>query len=225
MEGNSNYLEWKEIEIMKLLFPSTLYFFRDLKVEGNSNTLLDKKKLSLRHPLPTFGSFIYFQASLWPWVDKVLQKLTKSYKSELENLFQWCILIPRKCPHKTPFQHTEPPPPTSLPGFQTVLQPCTQRACQHSSWRHGGFFKAHILTSWIDSIKVMEIYGKISAQNKLCILIIKKYINAPKFYGCWKTKYLWPILCLHFWGPEAMNGNNFKEKKEGRSIDFHTFLN
>ena len=68
-----------------------------------------KKKLSLRHPLPTFGSFSFFQASLWLGVDKVLQKLTKSYKSELRHLFQCCILIPRKCPRKTPFQHTVPP--------------------------------------------------------------------------------------------------------------------
>ena len=37
--------------------------------------------------------------------------------------------------------------------------------------------------------------------------------NAPNFFGCWKVKYLWPILCLLFWGPEAMRGNNFKEKK------------
>ena len=37
MEENSNYGEWKEIAIMKLLFPSTLYFLRDLKVEGNRN--------------------------------------------------------------------------------------------------------------------------------------------------------------------------------------------
>ena len=67
-----------------------------------------KKKLSLRHPLPSFGSFSFFQASLWLSVDKVLQKLTKSYKSELRHLFQCCILIPRKCPRKTPFQHTVP---------------------------------------------------------------------------------------------------------------------
>ena len=48
--------------------------------------------------------------------NKVLQKLTKSYKSELRNLFQCCILIPMKCPRKTPFQHTVPPPsvPTDL---------------------------------------------------------------------------------------------------------------
>ena len=30
--------------------------------------------------------------------------------SELRHLFQCCILIPRKCPRKTPFQHTVPPP-------------------------------------------------------------------------------------------------------------------
>ena len=73
-----------------------------------------KKKLSLRHPLPTFGSFSFFQASLWLGVNKVLQKLTKSYKSELRHLFQCCILIPRKCPRKTPFQHTVPPSPIFL---------------------------------------------------------------------------------------------------------------
>ena len=39
-------------------------------------------------------------------------------------------------------------------------------------------------TGFISLKAFMEIYGKISAQNKLCILIIKKYINAPKFYGC-----------------------------------------
>ena len=60
----------------------------------------------MRHPLPTFGSFSFFQASLWLGVNKVLQTLTKSYKNELRHLFQCCILIPRKCPHKTPFQQT-----------------------------------------------------------------------------------------------------------------------
>ena len=29
--------KWKEIVISKFLFPSTPYFLRDLKVEGNSN--------------------------------------------------------------------------------------------------------------------------------------------------------------------------------------------
>ena len=64
-----------------------------------------KKKLSLRHPLPTFGISSFCQAFLWLGVDKVLQKLTKSYKGELWHLLQCCILIPRKCPHKTTFQH------------------------------------------------------------------------------------------------------------------------
>ena len=67
-----------------------------------------KKKLSLRHSLPNFGSFSFFQTSLWLGVNKVLQKLTKSYKNELRHLFQCCILMPMKCPHKTPFQHTVP---------------------------------------------------------------------------------------------------------------------
>ena len=46
MEGNSNSVEWKEIAISKLLFPSTPYFLWDLKVEGNSNLLiLEKTKM------------------------------------------------------------------------------------------------------------------------------------------------------------------------------------
>ena len=65
-----------------------------------------KKKLSLWHPLPTFCRFSFFQASLWLGVDKVLQKLPKSYKSEVRHLFHCYILIPRKCPRKTLFQHT-----------------------------------------------------------------------------------------------------------------------
>ena len=45
-----------------------------------------KKKINLRHPLPTFGSFSFLQGSLWLWVDKVLKKLTKCYKSELRHI-------------------------------------------------------------------------------------------------------------------------------------------
>ena len=41
MEGNSNSVEWKEIAIMKLLFPSTPFISEwkeiAIKVEGNSN--------------------------------------------------------------------------------------------------------------------------------------------------------------------------------------------
>ena len=80
-----------------------------------------KKKLSLRHPLPTFVSFSFFQTSLWLGVDKELQKLTKSYKNELKHLFQYCILISRKCPHKTPFQHTVPHPPPRFSDLPTSL--------------------------------------------------------------------------------------------------------
>ena len=68
-----------------------------------------EKELSLRHPLPAFDSFSFFQASFWLGVNKVLKKLTKSYKSELRHLFQCCIPIPSKCLHKTPVQHTVPP--------------------------------------------------------------------------------------------------------------------
>ena len=71
-----------------------------------------KKKLSLRHPLPTFGSFsFFFRHQLDSGLIRyILQKLTKSYKNELRHLFQYCILIPRKCQRKTPCQHTVPSP-------------------------------------------------------------------------------------------------------------------
>ena len=56
-------------------------------------------------------------------MDKVLKKLTKSYKRELRHLFQCIILIPRKCPHKTPFQHTVPPPgPPPGPPAPTAME-------------------------------------------------------------------------------------------------------
>ena len=72
-------------------------------------------KKCLRHPLPSFGSFSFFQTPLWLRVNKILQKQTKSYKNVLRYLFQCCILIPRKCPRKTTFQHTVPPsPPLAL---------------------------------------------------------------------------------------------------------------
>ena len=65
-----------------------------------------KKKLTLRHPSPTFGSFSFFQASIGLGVDKLLQELTKSYKNELRHLLQCYILIPRKCLRKTISTHS-----------------------------------------------------------------------------------------------------------------------
>ena len=75
------------------------------------------KKPSLRHPLQTFGSFSFFQVSIGLGVDKVLYKLTKSYKSELRHLFQCCILIPRKCLRKPHF-NTQCPPPKKKSYFR-----------------------------------------------------------------------------------------------------------
>jgi hypothetical protein len=84
-----------------------------------------KKKLSLRHPLPTIGSFSFFQTSLWLGVDKVLQKLAKSYKSELKHLFQCCILIPRKYPRKTHYTVKSRFPSITLGVLPKIpLYPC-----------------------------------------------------------------------------------------------------
>ena len=51
-------------------------------------------KLSLRHPLPTFGSFSFFQASILLGVDKILQKLTKSYKVSWDIYFNAASWFP-----------------------------------------------------------------------------------------------------------------------------------
>ena len=63
-----------------------------------------KKKLTLRHPSPTFGSFSFSQASIWLRVNKVLQKLQEFDINDLRLLFHCNILIPRKCSRKTPFK-------------------------------------------------------------------------------------------------------------------------
>ena len=83
-----------------------------------------KKKLSQRHPLPTFGSFSFFQASILLWVDKVLQKLTKSYRSELKHLFQCRILILMKCLRKNPIlTHSRGQAPQILADQFTLFKP------------------------------------------------------------------------------------------------------
>ena len=54
MEGNSNSVEWKEIAIMKLLFPSTTFISEwkeiAIKVEGYSNS-----KITISFHSPIFG--------------------------------------------------------------------------------------------------------------------------------------------------------------------------
>ena len=74
-----------------------------------------KKKLSLRHPLPTFGGFSFFQASIWLRVDKVRQKLTKVSSDIYFTVTSWFlenVLV-------KPYFNTKCPPPF-LP---TVSQP------------------------------------------------------------------------------------------------------
>ena len=48
-----------------------------------------KKKLSLRHPLPTFGISSFCQAFLWLGVDKVLQNLIKVSSDIYYNVASW----------------------------------------------------------------------------------------------------------------------------------------
>ena len=53
-------------------------------------------------------------------VDKVFQKLTKSYESELRHLFQCCNLTLKICPRKTPFQHTVGGGGSQIPMLQDI---------------------------------------------------------------------------------------------------------
>ena len=54
--------------------------------------------------MSNFGSFCYFQTFLSLRVKLGLQKLLKFDINDLRLLFHCNILIPRKCPRKTPFK-------------------------------------------------------------------------------------------------------------------------
>ena len=83
--------------------------------------------------MSNFGSFSYFQIYLSLGVKQGLQKLQKIDINDLRLLFHCNILIPKKCPRKTPFKAQcgggggEHLPTTLLrasPEFQTFLRPC-----------------------------------------------------------------------------------------------------
>ena len=54
--------------------------------------------------MSNFGTFSYFETSLALEVQQGLQKLPKCDINDLRLLFHRYILIPRKCPRKTPFK-------------------------------------------------------------------------------------------------------------------------
>ena len=54
--------------------------------------------------MTNFVSFCYFQTSLLLRVEQGLKKLPKCDIDDLKLLFHCYILIPRKCPRKTPFK-------------------------------------------------------------------------------------------------------------------------
>ena len=73
-----------------------------------------KKKAKFEYTLSNFGSFSYFQTSSSLGVEQGPQKLQKFDINDLRLLFHCNILIPRKCPRKTPFKAQCPPPPLKL---------------------------------------------------------------------------------------------------------------
>ena len=57
----------------------------------------------------------------WLWVGKDIKKILKFLKKELRLLFHSYILIHRKCPLKTLFQHTDYAQPLALPHLKFFL--------------------------------------------------------------------------------------------------------
>ena len=70
------------------------------------------------YPLSNFSSFRYFQTSLSLGVEQGLQKLPKFDINDLKFLFHCYVLIPRKCPRKTPFKTQCPPSPNITKSVQ-----------------------------------------------------------------------------------------------------------
>ena len=148
-----------------------------------------KKQLRLRHPLPTFGSFSFFQASLWLGVNKVLQKQTKSYKSVHRHLFQCCILIPKKYSRKNPFKLTVPPPPSS--GFLDLPTALLNERSHLES-----FSLEWLLASPASSLKVVnkkqkgvKNFLKSSLLYSLAKFTLERYLNKSRqIIGVWKYK-------------------------------------
>ena len=104
-----------------------------------------ENKLDLRHPLPSFGSFGFFQASIWLGVDKVLQILTKFYKSDIYfNVASWfpgnVRLKPHfntQCPHPRIFKPSYGP----VSGMRNILHPLG-----NLEWR---IFYTQYVISWL----------------------------------------------------------------------------
>ena len=129
------------------------------------------------HHCVNFGSFSFFQASIWLRVNKVLQKLTKSFNNELKHLFQCCILIPRKCPPKTPFQHTVP----SSPDFQTFLRPCRWVVEEPSQFRQTEYpFPERKCILALSRQKIVP--DRIRPSRRLVMISICFYRNKQTFY-------------------------------------------
>ena len=115
-------------------------------------------------------------------VDKVLQKLTKSYKSELRHLFQCYILIPRKCLHKTLFQHNwyvgakisgktddchlwMPLCPSSEVGGQVIFK----RVITHiRSYLKAAFFRRYNVAQLLCQITVCNLFYVMQNFNRQC---------------------------------------------------------
>ena len=92
--------------------------------------------------MSNFGSFSYFQTSLSLGVEQGLQKLQKFDINDLRLLFHCNILIPRKCPRKTPFKAQCPPAPPPILFEKAhcknsrveIIQVCYIHICDAQLW-------------------------------------------------------------------------------------------
>ena len=139
------------------------------------------------HLLPTFDNFSFFQASILLGVDKVLQKLIKSDNSELRHLFQCCILVPRKCPRKTLFQHTVPPPCSTgsygsegEPSFASCIKSLRRSILENSKLNECSW----ILSDW-RRIFSFEITGSDICIFQICWINISgtKWVEKTPIYN------------------------------------------
>ena len=109
------FLYFVQSEIIKFVTPrSPCRDFLDRLVVSHLLLLAvnSKRESKFEYILSNFGSFIYFQTFLSLGVKQGLQKLPKFDINDLRLLFHCYILIPRKCPHKTPFKTQCPPSPS-----------------------------------------------------------------------------------------------------------------
>ena len=127
--------------------------------------------------------------SFWLGVEQGLQKLPKIVINDLRLLFHCYILIPRKCPCKTPFKIQCPPPPTNPTALEAMpgLTSCQRKTIVRSSNPN------NIMTKpWIFSLKLILFCSlKISVsqeEKERKEDSFRQFFNLFMALAAWKTR-------------------------------------